>query len=422
MQVRMIGVDYNKADLDTREKFAFTKDEILSSLKIILDNYQVTGAIIISTCNRTELWISQLEEESLDMQKVLCELKNISADDEHKYIKNEIFVIRQGKEAIEHIMVTACGINSKVFGEDQILTQIREALEISREINCTSTTLEKVFLNSVTAGKKVKDSVRLTRDNPSVATSGIKELKEAYGSLEGKDCLIVGNGKMAVLIAEHLIANKANVYMTLRRRYHNSEEQSSNTIKGCKMISYEDRYSYIEKADIVISATLSPHNTITLEGIEGLSLKEPSIWLDLAVPRDIDPRISKNYNITIWDIDNMQEEISEDTQRELLYAKEIIGGYRDEMVKWLEFRKLVPNVNSLLKNIRRDVYLRSEKNLRSIGLDNDMVATVEDIVMEATSKAVSKVLFGLKDTLGEDSWESTFQGLLEASEKDTLKN
>ncbi len=422
MQVRMIGVDYNKADLDTREKFAFTKDEILSSLKIILDNYQVTGAIIISTCNRTELWISQLEEESLDMQKVLCELKNISADDEHKYIKNEIFVTRQGKEAIEHIMVTACGINSKVFGEDQILTQIREALEISREINCTSTTLEKVFLNSVTAGKKVKDSVRLTRDNPSVATSGIKELKEAYGSLEGKDCLIVGNGKMAVLIAEHLIANKANVYMTLRRRYHNSEEQSSNTIKGCKMISYEDRYSYIEKADIVISATLSPHNTITLEGIEGLSLKEPSIWLDLAVPRDIDPRISKKYNITIWDIDNMQEEISEDTQRELLYAKEIIGGYRDEMVKWLEFRKLVPNVNSLLKNIRRDVYLRSEKNLRSIGLDNDMVATVEDIVMEATSKAVSKVLFGLKDTLGEDSWESTFQGLLEASEKDTLKN
>lgn len=417
MQVKMIGVDHNLADLNIREKFSFTADEIRRGLTDIKENTRVRGAVIISTCNRTELWISEEEEKNTDLKKVLCDLKGLNKDD-----FSHVLIDRAGKEAIEHIMVTACGINSKVFGEDQILTQIRDALETSREVQCTSTTLEKVFLNAVTAGKKVKDSVKLTSHNPSVATSGIQELKEVYGSLKGKKCLIIGNGKMASLIAEHLIDNEASVYMTKRRRYHHMEEQKSIELPKCEMISYDDRYKYIPRVDIVISATLSPHNTITLEGLENIEVKEPSIWLDLAVPRDIDEKISQKYDITVWDIDSMKEDADEGNVAELSYAREIIGAYRDEMMKWLEFRRLVPIVNETLKNIRKDAFLRSEKELRALEMDDERKREVEKIVTDIAGRAMGKVLFGLKETLSEELWEQTIEAIFEASRKETIKS
>lgn len=421
MRVAMIGVDYNKANLNTRENFAFTKEEIKKALKNIVNEKDITGAVLLSTCNRTELWVS-CESEDIDLKTILLKAKKISFSEAEKYIDLDIFSIREGVEAIEHLMITACGINSKVFGEDQILTQIREALDISRENLTSSTTLEKVFQNAIAAGKKVKDSVRLTRSNPSVATSGIKELKAIYGSLEGKVCLLIGNGNMASLIAQHLVDSRARVFMTRRKKYHKGDSQQTNAVKGCDMIAYEDRFKYIPMADIVISATLSPHHTIKLEDLDGLNLKEPSVWLDLAVPRDIDYRIGEKYHITIWDIDNMQEDVSQDMEDELRYAKEIIGAYRDEIVQWLSFRKCIPHINTLMKEFRKDVYERGEKSFKSIVKDEVKEQELNVIVNEITTKALGKVLFGLKDTLEEEQWETVFKAMVESAKKDTLKS
>lgn len=415
MQLKMVGIDHNLADLDNREAFSFTTNEIEEALIRVKKIEGITGTILISTCNRTELWLS-CDKNDIDAGKILSELKEKDFEDVKTF-----FVYRQDKDAIWHLMTTACGINSKVFGEDQILTQIRDALEQARMLETTSSTLEKVFQNSISAAKKVKDSVRLTTQNSSVASSGIKELKSVYGSLQSKECLIIGNGKMAILIAEHLVENGANVTMTKRRRYLHHQSVDSHSPKGCKMISYEDRYDYIGSADIVISATLSPHNTITMEGLKGKKLKEPSIWLDLAVPRDIDREIAKEYNITIWDIDVMEEDISEETQKDLHFAKEIIGAYGDDMIRWLNFRKLVPKVNDVVKLTKKDAYFRAEKELKNLDLDSDKIKEIEKIIIGASGRAISKLLYGLKDGLSENILESTIDALYEIASKETLK-
>lgn len=427
MKVKMVGIDHNKASLEYREIFSFTKDEITDAMKKIKSVDFITGNIIISTCNRTELWItvSDKSEGKINPAKLLCMVKGVDYEE-----NREFFTYREDKEAIEHLMITACGINSKVFGEDQIITQIKDALNIARECKCCGKTLEKVFSNSIAAAKKVKTSVKLTSYNPSVADSGVKELKEISGNLEGKNCLIIGNGKMAGLIAEHLVENKANVTMTLRRKYHAGEENDSLVLQGCNMISYDDRYSVLKEADFVISATLSPHYTLEYDKVREVEFKKPGFWLDLAVPRDIDPKIEEYLDVTIYDIDNMGTGNKVDEKNtEIVQAQEIIGTYRDDIVNWIDFRKQVTKIKKIIEITKKDTILRAEKNLKEAlsNYENDdkrkeeLYDEIENIVESSVGRAVNKLIFGIKDTLEKEYWDIVIEALLESAEKETIK-
>lgn len=417
MQLKMVGIDHSMAKIEYRELFAFTKDEAAKCMKDIV-NDKVSECILISTCNRTELWVSGVDAGKVDLIELLCKIKNADCEKFAKY-----FVQRTGEEAIEHLMMTACGMNSRVFGEDQIITQIKEALDLGRKCSTTGTTLEKVFQSSITAAKKIKNSVKLTDYNPSVADSGIKKLHTALTTVQGMKCLIIGNGKMAALIAEKLVAEDADVTMTLRRRYHHGEEFNSIIPKGCKMIPYEDRYSIVEDADIVISATLSPHYTVTAEALKGIELKESAVWLDLAVPRDIEPAIATKFGITVWDIDGMEEDIDfSSLESEFEKARNIAEEHIAEIVKWLEFRRLVPMANEIVTLTKEDNIFRTEGQLKEINLSQDDTAQIQNIIGEATEKTVRKLIFGLKETMNEDLWASCMEALLEAAKKETMKS
>ena len=418
MQIKMVGIDHNMAALKYREAFSFGREESVAAMKKIVETSGVDGCIIIATCNRTEMWISCDETIEKSPGELLCEVKEVSYDS-----FKEFFVDRKGKDAIEHLMVTACGINSRVFGEDQIIAQIKDALELSRKSGCTSRTLEKVFQNSITAAKKVKTSIKLSGYNPSVATSGVKELTLEYGSLKDKKCLIIGNGKMSALIAEHLMSQGADVMMTLRRKYHHGEEFESLIPKGCEMIPYEERYKAIPRADIVISATLSPHYTVTVKGLKDVLVKEPGVWLDLAVPRDLEPAISENYNVKICDIDGLESQVDTELFKdELIKAGQIIGTYRDDILNWLEFRKLVPSAKKIISLTREDAVLRADKELKDLNLGRENTEKIEKIMGDATARAINKLIFGLKETLPKEQWDKCINGILKAAEKDTLKS
>ena len=420
MNILMVGMDHNLATLERREQFSFTKDQLEAALIDVSHIKGVTGNVILSTCNRTELWLSISEQATVFPVDILASLKGFSKEDIEEYT-----VIRKDKDAIEHLIVTACGINSRVFGEDQIITQIKDAISISRKLKTAGKTLDKVFSNSLAAAKKVKTSVRLTSHTPSVADSGVKELVQVCRmdeeSLDGKKCLIIGNGKMAALIAEHLVRKGADVFMTLRKKYHIGEEVSSLIPNGCHMISYDERYEALEEADFVISATLSPHYTLTLEAIENHRFKEPGYWLDLAVPRDIEPAISEKYNIEIIDIDSLGGDnfLPKD---QLQKAENIIGSYRDDILNWLRFRKQVETARSVIDLTKKDAVLRAHNEFLNEGFTDEQVEKIEKTMENAAGRAVNKLLFGLKDTLPPSMWAETFEGLLESAKKDTMKS
>ena len=418
MQIKMAGIDHNLASIEYREVFSFGKEETVDAMKSVVSIENVSGCILISTCNRTELWISCEDDMDIEVDKILCSLKNQKYDD-----FKDFFIVRNDKDAIEHLMVTACGINSRVFGEDQIISQIKNALQLARKTGCTGRTLEKVFQNSISAAKKVKTSIKLSGYNPSVATSGVKELQEKYGNLKGKSCLIIGNGKMAALIAEHLMSCGAEVMMTLRRKYHHGEEFHSLIPNGCEMISFENRYDVIGKADIVISATLSPHYTVTLDELKNHQVREPGVWLDLAVPRDIEPSIEEAYDVKICDIDSLETDMNTELFKdELVKAGEIIGIYRDDILNQLDFRKLVPEVKEIIQLTKEDTLLRGSRDLKEVYLSEEKRKEIENIMEDAAGRAVNKLIFGLKDTLSKEHWEACIDGLLKAAQKDTLKS
>ena len=156
MRIQMAGVNSSRAPIEVRERFSFLKSEIVNSLKNLKKENGVEGALILSTCNRTELWLSTTHDYKESVAKVLCSLHGLSLEEYQKYL-----IVREEDEAIKHLFYTTAGLNSQIIGEDQILTQVREALDLSRLNYCSDSVLEVLFRMAVTSWKKCKTQVNL---------------------------------------------------------------------------------------------------------------------------------------------------------------------------------------------------------------------------------------------------------------------
>lgn len=419
MQIKMIGIDHNRADLSHREQFSFTKAGAISAMKQIKKNFSVDGCVILSTCNRTELWLSVRKTEEVSPLEMICFVKGI----EQEELENlqDFFVEREGEEAILHLMELACGLDSKIFGEDQIITQVKEALSIARDYHCVDMAMEKLFQAAVTAAKKVKSSVRFTTTDQSTATSVIHLLKEKLNGIRKVPCLIIGNGKMAKLIASELTSHGADVTMTLRKKFHGSQEQSSELIEGCHMLPYEDRLSAVSPSKVIISATLSPHYTLKRQDIEGMVIQKDSIWIDLAVPRDMEPSIGEIEGIHLFDIDTLGGGMSAYNQDKIESVEKILKEEKDQLVSWFAFRPCISQIKTITKLTAEDVIDRLGKPMEELGDTPRIKEELQNGIFEATEKAVGKILYGLRDTLQNDLWKVCMESIEEAARKDTIK-
>lgn len=411
----MIGIDHQNASIEEREAFAFTKAQTMRALDSFRKSGAFEGCLLLSTCNRTELWASTGERDT-DLLPFLCEEKGLSPRD-----WDGIAVKRQGSEAVTHLLQLICGLKSRIYGENQIISQIREALELSRKAGCSDMVIEKLFQTAVSAGKKVKTQVKIETADPSAARNAVILLKEKAGSLEELPCLIIGNGQMGRLVANALTEAGARVTMTLRRRVHGSQIQGSVIPKRCRMIDYDDRLKNLESYRAVISATLSPHFTIRQEDLSGKTFSS-AVWIDMAVPRDIDEKIGEIPGISLYNMDSLGDAHTEKKlEKALRESMEILEEYREKLEKWFAFRENVELVKSISQVTTEDAFKRLEKPVsRALGRENgdrEIYASIET----AVDKAVEKLLFGLRDTLPRQDWKTCLAALKESALRDTLK-
>lgn len=398
----MLGIDHNKASIVEREVFSFTKKmeaDVLVKLKKIEG---INGCVIISTCNRMELWVSDLEEFDGSIYELLCTMKNV---DSNQY--RECFVERSGYDAIEHLFYLTCGLKSKIIGEDQILTQVKEALEISRKSYCTDKVLETLFRIAVTSAKQIKTDVRFSVANSSIIHHVVRELKSSNYIVQEKKCLVIGNGKMGKIAATKLKEEGAEVTVTVR-------QYRSGIIEiplGCNRINYGDRFNHIVDYDIIVSATASPNMTLMYKQLAQMEFRKPILFIDLAVPRDIDPKIRNIKNVTLFDIDHFQVEIlSEETKAQLHQIEEILRIKIAEFISWYECKDIIPIVQTLSENAAIDVGLRTDKTIKKLGLssvDNELLSAT---IHSATNKVVCKLMFIIRDNVS----SVTFQECMEA--------
>ena len=297
MSISMIGIDHSMAPIDIRALFAFTRKNAGEAMEKTKEQPGINGCIILSTCNRLEVWASVDEETEISLYEELCRLKKIQNREYEKY-----FIKREGHDAVEHLFYLASGLKSQILGEDQILTQVKDALGIAREHFTTDGALEVLFRMAVTAGKKIKTEVPFSHGNPSVIHQAIQMLEKQGYSVKEKVCMVIGNGEMGKVAAQTLMESGADVTVTVR-------QYRSGMVSipfGCKRINYGERMEYLPKCDLVVSATASPNFTLREELFEDLELEKTIVLIDLAVPRDIEPEVGRFEGVTLYDMDSFK--------------------------------------------------------------------------------------------------------------------
>lgn len=392
--IRMAGIDHTLAEVQIREKYAFTKKSACTAMEIIRKEPGVEGCVILSTCNRTEIYISSTKEsEPVDLCSLLC---RIYAMDKDFYA--EYFVERAGEDALRHLFFLAAGLESKIMGEDQILTQVGDALALSREVYAADTSLEVLFRQAVTAGKKVKAQIPLDKGNHSAPGLAIERLLSMGYDISGKNCMVIGNGMMGKLTALKLKEAGAEVTVTVR-------EYKSGRVEipaGCKRINYGERYAYLPWCDFVFSATASPNVTITKEKAMAAGLKPGLCLIDLAVPRDIEPEVGDISQVKLFDIDDFSiDSYSHEMKEQYEKASALLEEGILEYTGWYFSRNLIPAIEKIGSHAAKDISGRLRVSRFAEGKEKQEV--LREAVEDSSGKVVRHLLFALRDKLSPES-------------------
>ena len=399
----MIGIDYKKASVDVRAQFSFTKKNTVAALEDLKKEPGILGCIILSTCNRMEIWASTGEDWNGSLYEFLCREKEKDPREFYKY-----FVEREEEEAVEHLFYLTSGLKSQILAEDQIITQVKDALALSREAYCTDNVLEVLFRMAVTAAKKVKTQVSFSRANSSVIHQAIERLENQGFSIQGKNCMVIGNGEMGKVTALALKEAGAEVTVTVRQY-----RSGIVTIpQGCDRINYGERLDFLPKCDLVVSATASPNYTLTMEQIENAEIPGHVVLIDLAVPRDIEPSAGTLNNVTLYDIDSFKiDAISPKLQASLDQAGEILREQQEEFYNWYNGRDLIPRIQEIKADAVEDLNLRIMKILRKTPMEEKDRENLLKAIDTAAGKVVNKMMFGLKDFMKEEEFINCVEGL-----------
>ncbi|MDR3160732.1 MAG: glutamyl-tRNA reductase [Spirochaetaceae bacterium] len=410
MNIRMAGIDCQGADVDTREPFAFTENALFDALSYMAAEYPHLGCVIISTCNRTELWISGKREEDPGPDTLLCGLRNLSPA-----AYGGRLVCRRGEDAAAHLFSLACGLKSLLRGENQILAQVKGALETARKAKSTDPVLDRLFQLAVTYAKRVKTETGLSRVNPSTASAVVKLIASSRDTMEGLRCMVIGSGVIGRQTAALLVRSGCRVTILSRRHRRDAVIPS-----GCEAMGFDDRYRLLPECDVIISATASPHHTLTYDEVSRIIDRRDRLFIDLAVPRDMEAELGTLPGVTLLDIDRIRNEGPEglrsgDRNSDEGAVQRIIAEGIAEMSDWYKFRAYVDGIGEIKAAASRDMLMRLDRFIRDLGIAGETGVKLREGIAESSQKVLGKILFGLKDSLEPRLWEPCLRGIREAA-------
>ena len=372
----MTGIDFAHAPLALRERVSFVRGQVQQMLPRIAARADVEGCVLLSTCNRTELY---LHGAAADPLAVLTEAAGVDAA-----AFRACSVTRADGDAVRHLMQVAAGLESQIFGDDQIVSQVRDAAALARETKTTDAVLDTLFRRAVTAGKRVRTEVKLTRVPASAAEVGVRRAAAFFGGLGGKRAVVIGNGEMGRLAAATLRAQGCAVTVTLRS-YHHGE---TVVPAGCSTWSYDGRLEALDGADLAVSATASPHFTLTAAQVAGMN-KPPRLLLDLAMPRDIEQAVGEDSRLTLLNLDDLGD-LGDPNETERAAVGRILEEEMHEFYEWHGYRQALP-VIARLKDAALD-RLRFDHAYAGLCEDGD----TDGLAELAVSKTIDLLLGGMK--------------------------
>ncbi len=339
-----ISLNHKNASIDIRKQFAFSETEAKSFCASLCDKSGgtfVNGAVLVSTCNRFELYVSLPKNAGADAKTVPNLQERIA-----KAKEKDVRILRKyshsfiGKDALKHLFSVAAGLDSMILGENQILGQLREAYKTAFNAGQTDFLLNTVFQRALSAAKRIKTETNLSKTTESIATLAVKQIL-SFSQNKPITALVIGaSGQTGSLVVRDL-AERAEIQVLATVRHHYPLPELNQVTK----IAYDERYDFFEQSDVVVSATRSPHCTVSYEDtMKAIKSQKPRLFIDLAVPNDIDSALSNEENFTLKNIDcftAIAKEHNLQKKEGTLKAADILNEELDSTVKELFFHSKI---------------------------------------------------------------------------------
>jgi glutamyl-tRNA reductase len=394
MQLALVGLSHKTAPVEVRERLAFDNDALRLALKSLVGRRDVSEAMILSTCNRVEV-VAESPDDRL-IREFLCEFHQISPDDLSKHL----YSLRNA-DAIRHVFRVAASLDSMMVGEPQILGQVKEAFRIAADTGTVGMHLSALMNRAFAVAKRVRSETGISQSAVSISYAAVELARKIFGDLSGKTVMIIGASKMGELTAKHLKRNGVSSVLVTNRTFEHAVELAQ-VFEGAA-VSFEHFTDHMDRADIVISSTGAPHFIISRSVAEQIIHRRknrPMFFIDIAVPRDIDPTVNEIDNAFLYDIDDLQQVIDENLKermKEASKAEEIIDSEVQAFCLKMQSREVVPTIVQLRDNvekIRRDEIERNRRYLKD--LSPEQQAAVDHITKSFANKILHTPIEELK--------------------------
>ncbi len=385
MHILVVGLNHKTTPIEWRERLHFpthTLEEPLEKLAHYTDGGE---RVILSTCNRVELYghVQHLAHGSSRLQQFLSDYHGIAADALTPYLYTH-----HGEAALRHLFRVVSSLDSLVIGEAQIAAQVKEAFAIARRAKATGAVFSQVFERAFAVAKRVRTETRIGEHAVSVSYAAVELAKKIFQDLSAKTVLILGAGEMSELTARHLISQGVHHLLVANRTLERAMELASR-LQG-QGVAMDELPEYLPKADIIVSSTGAPESIIRKADVQNalkLRKNRSMFFIDIAVPRDVDPAVNELDNVYVYDIDDLQHVVDENRktrEREAELAETIIAREVEDVLRWFDEQQVVPAVIRLRRKAETIRQQELEKLFSRLGPLSDS----EQQAIEAMSASI----------------------------------
>lgn len=415
LDILLLGLNHKTAPVEVRECLAFSSEETDLALGQLIEHPAIEESVLFSTCNRIELLmaVNNADAAQTAAKQFIGAFKKVPVS----RFESSLYLYR-GDDAVRHTFQVASSLDSMVVGEPQILGQMKESYRTAAFLKTSGVVLNRLMHRTFFVAKRVRTETGIGDNAVSISYAAIELGKKIFGALEGKKVLLIGAGEMAELAVEHLIRNRSGEILVANRTFERGVELASK-FKGTA-VKFEEISDCMELADIIISSTGSPHYVITKDQVKAAMKKRrnrPIFFIDIAVPRDIDPKINRLTNAYVYDIDDLKgvvDENVEDRNKEAIKAERMIDEAVIRFRQWHETLDVVPTIVALRKKVSEAAETELLKTLHSLPHLSD---ADKEAIRRMSGALVNKILHDPTFFLKKDSCRGNKSASLDITRK-----
>lgn len=410
----LIGISYKSAELVIRERFAFSREEIAGIAENCLKSGYINGVVILSTCNRSEIYYNCPKEKTKEAADVI--LNELAEKKNYDSSLSSFFYFKENSEMVEHLFKVVSGVDSLILGEDQIIGQAKEAFSFAEEIKSTDKILRRLFTKAFEIGKRVRTKTQISRGSASTSSAAVNLAHQRFARMPELHVMMIGAGQTGQLVLNSLRKSKFASLTVANRTF--SKAQEVVEIYGGKAIKIEEIEEHLPECDMIFIATDAKEPIVKLEAVKNAiqqrGVENRQSYFDLSVPRNIEDSVAEIEGAELFTIDDLQSIVrhtNDNRKQEISAAMEIISKATENFTEWEHEQELVPVILKIKKNFNELNQAEMEEFMKIRSLkENELL---EEYSKHITEKFARVFIKNLKNVSREVDNSKDFMALAE---------